>query len=606
MKKKISLAIVVGILIIVLFVIISEQGKTTWLQMDDYGIYISLRSDNRNVLLRPWFDENNDLYYFFLPAFADERNIYMGRSLNGVNIDDINLMGGHKFTWQPDEDYQIAVGDASYHVRFMRSENLPAFFIDTESGSMEYIHADKKHEEPGNLAVISADGHLQYAGALDKISGRGQSSWGKIKNPYNISLQHDEALCGLEAGKKWTLLALYYEHDKVHSKIIFDMAKKLGIPYTPECTWVDLYCNGEYMGLYLLTEAITVGDGRVEIHDLEKDNENINSHISIYDAELIGEDGRSGYEILDPANYTGGYLIEKNNRYPLNPHFTTSAGYVFEIKSPKYVSLKQVDYIAEFVQSIENMIVLGDFDYRNYIDMESFARQFLLDKIVLDIDSMRYSSYYYKDQYQNILFSGPVWDYDRAMGEVFSDYAEPIEESEGIQNKMQAWYNSLYQDPEFYSILVEEYKKIIPYMENVLTYGIDDYVEFIGASVEMDNVLMSYASKNETVGYDEYDSYVRYLKFFLANRLNYLNSIWKISDAYFEVPAFTGEYHDVIFKDVEGNIVERRKILDGEFIESFPVLYQEENIFWRMNNGRIYTGKIPIFEDTVFVAWYSN
>ena len=29
----------------------------------------------------------------------------------------------------------------------------------------------------------------------------------------------------------------------------------MGPPYTPECRWVDLYLNGEYAGLYLLTEV---------------------------------------------------------------------------------------------------------------------------------------------------------------------------------------------------------------------------------------------------------------------------------------------------------------------------------------------------------------
>lgn len=71
----------------------------------------------------------------------------------------------------------------------------------------------------------------------------------------------------MELGKKWNLLALFYEWDRMHTKIALDMAREMGITCTPESTWVDLYCNGQYVGLYLLTETVSVGDGRVEIHD---------------------------------------------------------------------------------------------------------------------------------------------------------------------------------------------------------------------------------------------------------------------------------------------------------------------------------------------------
>lgn len=606
MKKKIYLIILLcSMLISGGGWIISYQSKITWLDMDTDGIYISVKSDNREEILRPWFDIENDIYYFFLPAFADKKDIYINKSLNGVTIDDTVVKSGNRFAWSADREYKINTGVASYNVRFMKSENLPAFFMHTDSGDMEYIHEDKSNAEKGFLTVINADGHLHYSGVLDKISGRGHTTWDGYKRPYSITLHDKASLCGLETGKKWSLLALYFEQDKIHSKIIYDLARELKIPYSPECTWVDLYCNGQYVGLYLLTEARTIASGRIEITDLEKQNEQVNSKEFLDKANVVKNGDIQGYEIIDPENYSGGYLVEKvlpgRIDEESNAYFTLSSGYSFVIESPQHASLNQVEYISDFFQNIESILEQWDSEYQNYIDMESFARQFLLDKIVMEADAMRMSTYFYKDQNNDVLFAGPVWDYDRAMGEIFTDYTEPIE---GDPNGMEIWYMPLYHNYDFYNTVMSEYIRILPYLEKVLTEDIDHYAEFISASVKMDSVLMrAYASGNETVSYTQYDSYIKYLKFFLANRLNYLNSIWDIPDISFNPVIFSDEYHKVIFKDESGAVVEIREVPDGTFIETFPLCNGREVINWQINDGKTYSSKIPVFEDTVLSAY---
>ena len=424
------------------------------------------------------------------------------------------------------------------------------------------------------------------------------------KKPYTITLQEPKALCGLESGKKWNLLALYFEHDKMHSKIIFDMAREMGLAYTSECTWVDLYCNGEYKGLYLLTEAITVAEGRVGIHDLDKDNEELNLGVNLDELELVQNDRCRGYPISSD-NMTGGYLIEKDIDQRISDDqvcfSTTGVNYIFTVKNPKYASLEQVDYIAEFVQKIENLLLQNNPRYKSYIDIASFARQFLIDKIALDTDGMRMSTFYYKEKNVDVLYAGPVWDYDRAMGEIIPNYEEPIE---GNPNWMWEWYMPLYNDEEFYSEMLAAYQDILPYMKKVLYEDIDYYAETIQASVAMDSILMErYGYANETTSYTDWENYVRYLKFFLANRLNYLTSLWEISYERFLLPESTGEYHEVVFRDENGRLIERRMVLDGECISNLPELDVEKYVGWFMNKeNKEYSNKIPIYEDIIMEA----
>ena len=73
--------------------------------------------------------------------------------------------------------------------------------------------------------------------------------------------------------KHWVLLADYYDPSHIRNKITYWMGKKLGMAYTPECVYVDVVMNGQYYGSYLLSEQVRVGNSRVDIDDLEADDE---------------------------------------------------------------------------------------------------------------------------------------------------------------------------------------------------------------------------------------------------------------------------------------------------------------------------------------------
>ena len=45
-----------------------------------------------------------------------------------------------------------------------------------------------------------------------------------------------------------------------------DFAQRLNFPYSPEGVFAEVYLNGKYRGLYLLTEAVNEGKNRVNIN----------------------------------------------------------------------------------------------------------------------------------------------------------------------------------------------------------------------------------------------------------------------------------------------------------------------------------------------------
>ena len=102
---------------------------------------------------------------------------------------------------------------------------------------------------------------------------------------------------GLESGTEWALLANYREDlQQLKNKVALDIAKRIGMKYTPDSTFVNLYVDGKYNGLYLLAQRVSVDGGSVKINDLEYDNKSAAKYNTV------------------PENISGGYLMEMDNR----------------------------------------------------------------------------------------------------------------------------------------------------------------------------------------------------------------------------------------------------------------------------------------------------
>lgn len=498
MKKRNKLIVLLAVLIFCGYLLISFGNRNVQLVMcsGEIPLKVTVKANNIKQSIYPCHDEEEDIYYFFLPSFVNGSKIFFDEiQETGVEIESHLYQWGSSFEWKAGEVYLLREkeSDVAYRVCFMKSENLPAFFVSTDSGSMEYLRMNKENEERGKLAVIGEDGNVGYNGELEKISGRGNSTWDQDKKPYSIKLPETCSLCGMDPGKKWNLLALCFESDKIHSKLVYDMARELQMNYAIQSTWVDLYCNGEYSGLYLLTEAVTTGEGRVEIHELtEKD-----------------------YDI------SGGYFLEKDLIDPENaasPYVCTEYA-MFSVHSPKQISEEQIEYISGYMRWIERMIVTGDPEYRSYVDTKSFADHLILENIALDDDGMVKSTFFYKDQGNDKLYLGPVWDYDRAMGEGYQrEYESPI-----FMEGMKEWYQPLYEDEYFRDVVVSEYQKLRPYLQYVLDEEIDLYADEVRASVAMDQTM---GIINQASAMKDYDAAIDDLKGYLAGQLEYLDGLW--------------------------------------------------------------------------------
>ncbi|MBD5517811.1 MAG: hypothetical protein HDR07_04745 [Lachnospiraceae bacterium] len=584
------------------------------LQVDGELPCVEIRMAQSENQVRMWFSEETEKGYFFLPSCVKNYQVSLGDTgENSVRIDGDLYREGDVFTWEEGCSYELQVTDPSYQsvtyeIAFLKSANIPAMFIATESGGLEYLHEDKENEEPGNLCVVRADGTAEYQGELLRISGRGNSTWEYEKKPYALKLPKAYPLCGLNKGDRWRLLALWNEGSKLDDKIAMDLAQELGLAYSMQGTWVDLYLNGEYRGIYLLTESVTVGEGRVNIYDLDKENKRRNASIAQGTAERYEEENNKGYVLENGEDISGGYLIEKDHpeHYVAEENgFVTSRGDPFTINAPRHASREQVAYIQNCVETIDQLIQSGDPEVWEKMDLVSFTDRFLVDEIAMEKDAGSTSMFFYKDRGDEKLYSGPAWDYDRAFGEdggsdgIYTNYTETnVNNNERLAIALN-WYQKLYDMPEFQRCIAEKYAKTLPFFEKLLHTGIDSYADQIRASVAMDDARWESVrqfGEDGTSRYQNYDANVSYTKYFLANRLNYLCERWGVPHDAFAAPA-SGEVHRLTFSVYEG-VVETIEVMDGEPLSYTPDY--DGNVYqgWSIKRtGESVNSYIPVYED---------
>jgi len=102
--------------------------------------------------------------------------------------------------WEQKIDSSVLASVKSQDSISILYTKLNSIFINTESGSMEAIHASKNHEykESGIIKIINEKGEIVLSDTLKYIKGRGNSSWLKEKKSYNIKVSHKCSPLGLK------------------------------------------------------------------------------------------------------------------------------------------------------------------------------------------------------------------------------------------------------------------------------------------------------------------------------------------------------------------------------------------------------------------------
>lgn len=390
------------------------------------------------------------------------------------------------------------------------------------------------------------------------IKGRGNSTWSQavawnVKKPYKLKLSSKENLLGLGTGKNkhWVLLANMIDHTNMRNQLVHSFARDIGVKPAIGTTSVVLVLNGEYQGIYELSEHIRVGKARVDIHEWEGLADDIaeaicekETTLKLSSLETAMEEDLSwvasgvfqyqGKEYVISEYYadaipevTGGFLLDMDFRstsdqYKYISAFQTTNGMPMFFRAPEYAKTSQamVDYARNYLNAYEAALKNQEFTttfqnetvhYTDLFDMDSLLRYWLVCEYTNNWNSMKNSSYLYKDL-EGKAKMGPVWDYDWAWGNInMYSMTGPFVYDQwhtvltGMDTNIggfgeqayqkQQWYRYLVKDPYFVAKAYELYNECRPtVIEGMIKSGglIDTWEQKYQSASDKDGQKWSY------------------------------------------------------------------------------------------------------------------
>ena len=439
-------------------------------------------------------------------------------------------------------------------VIFLQSANVPTMYIDVASGNMDHIHAKKGNEESGTMRLYAADGTLMHASAVESLKGRGNATWEWCeKKPYSLCLSEEADLLGMGSANNWVLLANAYDVSNIRNKIAYDLARDAGMLYTPQCQWVDVYLNGSYAGLYLLSE-------RNEIHPERVDIPADTSFLVSWE--------------LESRMISQGY-----------PYVITERGRALRIRHSAF-SLSKVQ---QMWQSVENAICAeNDIDpvtgkhWRELIDLDSWAMLFLLDEISGDYDGGGNSKFFYYNESDGSgkIYAGPMWDKDVT----FSGKYWPVKSPSGLAATR--WpgqmFTLLAEKEEFSHRVAELYQTVfLPLLKKVMDTGIDDYTQQIARAAYVN------AARWEL---DDPEEASRSVADYLREHTDILEDYWCKQEAFCKVLVYD------VYTEIAGSFL----IRPGDCLPELP--WYEGCGYYLEGTDILFDVSQPIWEDAVILV----
>ena len=515
----------------------------SWKSVDQEELFFenvtfALNGYDQEVEIALWKDEDGK-YYLFLPSWASEKSneLYVRyHDFRGkILIDGQKYAKGSCFKEDGREkEHRLEIFGllGSFYLdttlQILTSEQLPTIFItveDQESILDLEEFEDKKYLETGSLLMLDQDGKLLCRSNLDVFKVRGNVTATLGKKPFTFTVEKPTSFLGMEPAVKWNLLANATDGSYIRNKVILDLANECTDVYEPQGEFTEVYLNGIYQGLYLLTEAVEIGENRLEISS--EDN----------------------------------WFIEMELDFRARDDETqmiTDRGQTFIIHSGTKVSKKEKEQILRRLNDVESALfsengvsTISGKSLEQLIDLDSFAEAWLIEELSGDYDVGITSQFLYAGKEDDALwYSGPAWDFDGIMRNVKKPmYAIPEALAASIamsapedDNNQNRWLAAMWLNSQFQSLVIEKYETIFrDKYEHILDQEINEHVNRIRRSATLDAFRwhkeriswflavpedLKIPEEGNYERFDTLDTSIDVVKDFMTRKLQFLDKLW--------------------------------------------------------------------------------
>lgn len=278
---------------------------------------------------------------------------------------------------------------------------LPVVYVNTQNSRS--IN-DTETQIPATVYIDSLSPQFRSLGSAQQpidatIKGRGNWTWsGFDKKPYKLKFNVKHKVLGMPNNRHWCLMACADDElGFLKMPAGFMLSEAIGLRWTPRHQPVELVLNGQYMGLYFLTEHVRIASHRVHIHE-----------------QVEGE--------TQPDSITGGWLVEIDNYHTENNisfHEGNGQYVMVSLKEPEVLTNPQRSYLEEQMLTLNSALYESTSDHiEQLMDMNEAAKYYLVQEIMEDCESYHGSCFLYKDRDSLGIADkwkfGPVWDFGNA------------------------------------------------------------------------------------------------------------------------------------------------------------------------------------------------
>lgn len=479
------------------------------------------------------------------------------------------------------------------------SEKMPVIKITSESGNTDFATKPKsqvvidnglmwgwiKQEELDNgiittpeyeqckITVEDENGQIELENIEAKIKVRGNWTTSYDKKPFRIKFSEKQSMLGLNDGKQfknWTLAASYKDWSFMRDYSALYFSKLISKNYASDIRLVEVQINGQYWGVYLLSEQQEIKEGRINLTENKKNySGNDIGYLLEYDGYAVNEEEKNRLFI----DYTYGYF-NKFYLKDINNKFITEFKNDYTIKSD-INDISQKQFIEKYMNNLWKLCYEAAYKNNFYkfnenyelveyddpeitvekcisevIDIPSLVDSYIISEVACDPD-LYWSSFYMDIDFgengdKKLRFEAP-WDFDSAFGNkrhcangvgVWAG-ASQMDVDFNFNGCGNPWLIVFINCDWFQDLITKKWHSIKK--QNILK-KLTDNIDFVIESKEYQNAFFRNQRRWNNVGMpyifgEELNSVsgncksqkqaAEYLKDWLERRFKSLNEIWK-------------------------------------------------------------------------------
>ena len=358
------------------------------------------------------------------------------------------------------------------------------------------------------------------------IKHRGASSYSQFeKKQYRIEFFRDEKfkknadvkLFGMAENSEWVLNGPFLDKTLMRNKLAYDLSREI-MEWAPDTRYCELFLNGKYQGVYLATEPITNGTGRLRLSKFGLLSGN---------TAFIAKRDRVGTEMVSLENY--GTVAGKT----VNELF-------LDYPAADKVTPKEISWITKRISDFERALYKDDFaekgDYLHYINVDNFVDYYIINELFMNIDAGNLSTYVYEELNGKMCLA--VWDFNNSL----DNYQWGKLDTNEFYILEHSWFDRLLQDSAFVDSVVDRYYELrkTSLSEEHMLELLQQYQEELGDAIDRNFEVWGFSfylnllvGKNDDgTGRDakSYEEACFQLETTLHERLNFLDE--HITDLY--------------------------------------------------------------------------